>query len=260
MNKGLAFFLGALLTGLTAAALPARADQYSFKRTVDRSVPAAGAAALQVTGTNGNIHLYADGGSSVRIHAVLGARSADAVKMLDVRTSREGNTVRVEDVCPSTQHFFLWTFADCNIDLEVHYPRAMALSLASKNGNIAIDGSAATVSLTNDNGNIDVNGAKGAVSVKNTNGNVTIDGASANVSASNRNGNLDVTLDGGWHGSSIALSTNAGNVDLRVPQNFRATLNAKTRMGDVKDNAHLQNGPVTVTATTTFGDVRINRG
>lgn len=250
----------AILAAVTAAALPARADQYSHKRTLDKSVQTAGASGLAVAGQNGNIHLYADGGSTVRIHAILGARSADTLKMLDVRTSRQGSTLRVEDVCPSTQHLFFWSFADCDIELDVHYPRAMAVSLNSKNGNIAIDGAGAAVSLANDNGNVHINGAKGTVSVKNTNGNITIDGASTNVSASNRNGNLDVTLDGGWHGSSIALSTNAGNVELQVPRNFQARLNAKTRMGDVKNNAHLQNGPVTVTATTTFGDVRINRG
>jgi len=249
----------AILAAVTAAALPARADQYSYKRTLDSTVKTGGATALAVTGQNGNIHLFADGGSTVRIHAILGARSADALKMLDVRSSRQGNTLHVEDVCPSTQHLFFWTFADCDIQLDVHYPRAMALSLNSKNGNITVDGPA-TVSLSNDNGNIHITGAKGAVSVKNANGNVTIDGASTNVSASNHNGNLDVTLDGGWHGSSIALSTNAGNVELQVPHNFQAKLNAKTRMGDVRNNAHLQNGPVTVTATTTFGDVRINRG
>lgn len=257
--KSLLATLG-ILAALGAAALPAQADQYSYKRTVDSTVQAGGATGLAVAGQNGNIHLYADGGSTVRVHAIVGARSADTLKMLDVRSSRQGNTVRVEDVCPSTRQLFFWKFADCDIELEVHYPRAMAVSLDSHNGNIAIDGPTAAVSLANDNGNVHVNGARGAVSVKNTNGNVTIDGASTNVSASNRNGNLDVTLDGGWHGSSIALSTNAGNVELQVPRNFQATLNAKTRMGDVRNNAHLQNGPVTVTATTTFGDVRINRG
>ena len=257
--KSLLATLG-ILAFLGAAALPAQADQYSYKRTLDSTVQARGAAALALTGQNGNIHLYADGGSTVRIHAILGARSADALKMLDVRGSRQGNTVRVEDVCPSTQHLFFWSFADCDIQLDVHYPRAMAVSLNSKNGNVTVDGPTAAVSLSNDNGNVHITGAKGAVSVKNSNGNVTIDGASTNVSASNGNGNLDVTLDGGWRGSSIALSTHAGNVELQVPQNFQAKLNAKTRMGDVKNNAHLQNGPVTVTATTTFGDVRINRG
>lgn len=242
--KSLLATLG-ILAALSAAALPARAEQYSFKRTLDKTIQTAGASGLAVVGQNGNIHLYADSGSTVRVHAILGARSADTLNMLDVRTSRQGDTVRVEDVCPSTRQLFFWKFADCNIELEVHYPRAMAVSLNSHNGNIAIDGGPA--------------GAKGAVSVKNTNGNVTIDGASANVSASNRNGNLDVTLDGGWHGSSIALSTNAGNVDLQVPHNFQAKLSAKTRMGDVRNNAHLQNGPVTVTATTTFGNVRISR-
>ncbi len=257
--KGLHVFFGVLLAVLCTAALPAHADEYSFKRTVDTAIPAGGAKTLDVTGYNGNIHIYGDAGTTVRVHAVLGARSADALQMLSVRTGREGSTVRVQDVCPETRHFFFWSFADCDIELEVHYPRALGLTLNSKNGNITIDGAAAAVSVTNANGNIHVNRSTAGLTVKNANGNVTIAGASANVSASSNNGNVTATLDDAWRGTAIAMSTHAGNVELQVPRNFEATLTAHTRMGDVKDRANLRSGPVTVTATTTLGNVVITR-
>jgi hypothetical protein len=250
----------ASIVGLAAAAaLPARADQYSFKRTIDTSVSAAGARTLDVTGINGNVHLYADSGPAVRVHAVLGARTQDALKMLDVRTSRDGGTVRVQDVCPQTRHFFFWNFGDCDIELDVHYPRALAVTLKSQNGNVTVDGSGAAVSVVNSNGNVDVNGAGGAVSVKNSNGNITIADAPSNVSAANEHGNVRATLARAWRGTSIAMSTSAGNVELRVPEHFDAKVTARTRMGDVTNSANLRNGPVTVTATTTFGDVVISR-
>lgn len=251
--------LASTLGLIAAAALPARADQYSFKRTIDTSAAAAGARTLEVTGINGNVHLYADGGSSVRVHAVLGARSQDALKLLDVRTSRDGGTVRVQDVCPQTRHFFFWNFADCDIELDVRYPRGLGVSLNSRNGNVTVDGAGAAVSVVNSNGNVDVNGAGGAVNVKNSNGNVTIADAPSNVSASNEHGNVSATLRAAWHGTSIAMSTSAGDVELRVPAHFDAKVTAHTRMGDVTNSANLRNGPVTVTATTTFGDVVISR-
>ena len=239
--KGLALFSGVLLAGFIAAALPAHADSYSYKRTIDTSIGAAGSKTLDVTGFNGNVHLYADGGTAVRVHAVLGARSEDALKVLDVQTSRDGSTVRVKDICPQTRQLFFWRFSDCDIELDVHYPRGLEVTLKSENGNV------------------DVNGAGGAVSVKNSNGNVTIADAAANVSASNKHGNVSVTLADAWRGSTIAMSTSAGNVELRVPTHFDAKVTARTRMGDVSNSANLRNGPVTVTATTTFGDVVISR-
>src|SRR5579884_1565289 len=132
------------LFGLTLA--PARADD-QYQRTLDKSMNAAGARALNVTGYNGNVHLFGDSGSTVRIHAVLGARSADALKMLDVRTERSGESVRVTDVCPSTRHFFFWSAKDCDIQLEIHYPRAMTASLVSENGNVVADRPGGAVSI-----------------------------------------------------------------------------------------------------------------
>ncbi|HKU67307.1 MAG TPA: hypothetical protein VJP85_06015 [Candidatus Baltobacteraceae bacterium] len=147
--KGLALFMGVLLTGLTAAALPARADSYSYTRTVDRSISAAGSKAIEVAGVNGNIDLYGDGGTAVRVHAVLRARSEEALHVLDVRTVQSGGAVRVEDVCPQERHFIFWSFADCDIELEVHYPRALDVTLSSQNGNVTIDGARAGVSILN---------------------------------------------------------------------------------------------------------------
>lgn len=250
----------ALAAALAAAAAPARADDYSFKRTLDRTVPLAGASALGVSGFNGNVHLYADGaGTTVRIHAVLGARSEDALRALDVQTSRDGNTLRVADVCPASRQLLFWSFRDCNIELDVHYPRSLPLSVHSENGNITIDGAGSAVSIANGNGNVRVNGAGGAISVKNGNGNIDIAGAPANVSASNHNGNVTATLSDSWRGAAIAMSTNAGNVELSVPRTFTGKLIARTRMGEVKNRAQFGDGPATVTATTTFGNVVIDR-
>ena len=253
-------FLAALavLTALAALGAPARADEYAFKRTLDFTIGAAGTTALGVTGQNGNIHLVGDGGSTIRVHAVLGARSADALRGLNVTATRRGNTVRVADVCPSTRRLVFWTVVDCDIELDVHYPRSLAVGLRNENGNTVIDGAASAVSVTNGNGNIRVDGAGGPVSVKNGNGNVTIAGAPANLSASNTNGNVSAALAKNWHGSAIAMHTNAGNVLLRVPPGFAATVSAKVTLGEVRNTADVRKGPAIVTATTTFGNVVIS--
>lgn len=257
--KGLLATLGVALA-LALACSPALADEYSYKRTLDFSASAAAAAtSISVVGYNGNIHLYADGGPGVRVHAQLAARSADALRALDVQTARQGSTLRVADICPSTRHLLFWDMRDCNIELDVHYPRGMAVSLKSENGNVTVEGSTASVSIANNNGNVEVDGAGGPVTVKNDNGNVEINGATANVSATNAHGNVQATLAKNWRGTAIAMHTSAGNVELRVPAHFAATYTAKVTLGDVSNNADIRNGPVKVTATTTFGDVVISQ-
>ncbi|HET9096278.1 MAG TPA: hypothetical protein VFN37_06425 [Candidatus Baltobacteraceae bacterium] len=236
-------FLAALavLTALAALSAPARADEYAFKRTLDFTIGTAGTTALSVAGQNGNIHLMGDGGSTIRVHAVLGARSADALRALDVTQTRSGNTVRIADVCPATRRLVFWTVADCDIELDVHYPRSLAVGLRNENGNTVIDGAASALSVANGNGNIRVNGAGGPLSVKNGNGNVS------------------ATLAKNWRGSAITMHTNAGNVHLRVPRGFAATVTAKVTLGEVRNTADVRKGPATVNATTTFGNVVISQ-
>lgn len=254
-----AFFAVTLAMLFALSFATARADDDAYQRTLDKTVQASGARTLSVTGFNGNVHLYGDSGTTVRVHAILGARSADALKLLDVQTSRDGGTVSVKDVCPSTTHFIFFQAKDCDIQLEVHYPRALATTLTSQNGNVNVDGAGSSVRISNTNGNVRVNGAGGAVSVKNTNGNVTLADAPSDIMVTNTNGNVHANLTNAWRGSTIALSTHAGNVTLSVPSSFQAKLDAHTRMGNVRNNANLRNGPITVTAKTTFGNVVVDR-
>jgi putative adhesin len=229
----------AFLTMLACAALPALADQYPYHRTLDRTLAAAGASALSLRGYNGDIRLFADSGDTVRVRAVLKARSMDALGTLDVSVSRQGNGVQVNDVCPSQRHLFFWTFADCDIDVEIHYPRSLALTLQSQNGDITLQDAAGPVSITNGNGDI------------------TITGAGTNISASESNGDIKARLAKNWHGTAIALHTNQGDVDLFVPRGFGATYTTHALLGSIENRAPQQGGPVTVTTTVRFGDVTI---
>jgi hypothetical protein len=224
---------------LVVTATPAAADEYAYHRTVDVTASGAGASALTVTGYNGDLRLFADGGNTVRVHAVLKARSADAVSALNVSVSREANTVRVQDVCPSQRRFFFWTFADCDIDLEIHYPRALGLSVQSQNGDI------------------DAHDAASSVSIRNGNGDISITNSATNVSATESNGDITARLAKNWRGNAIALHTNQGDVELFVPPGLAATYTTHVLLGSIDNRAPRQTGPVSVTATVRFGDVDI---
>jgi DUF4097 and DUF4098 domain-containing protein YvlB len=226
---------------LGAATVPVRADEYSYHRTLDTELAVGTARALTVTGYNGDIRLIADAGNTVRVHAVLGARSVEGVNALNVLVARGGSAVSVQNVCPSQRHFFFWTFADCNIQLVVHYPRSLE------------------VTLQNQNGDIDVQGASAAVSITNGNGDITITDAATNVSATQSNGDITTRLAKSWRGSAITLHTNQGDVELWVPREFAANYTTRVLLGSIHNRAPRRSGSASVTATVRFGDVDIRQ-
>ncbi len=236
--KSIAAVLAALV--FLAVASPAARAEEPFHRRLDSSLVTQGVSSLQISGLNGNVRLTADDGTSIRIHADLSARTQQALNAIRVATTRSGRTIRVQSICGTRQVFF-WTLSDCDVDLDVHYPR-----------NLAID-------LHNDNGNVDVAGARGPVKIAISNGNVTIGDDLNDLDVSAANGNLVVTLAHGWRGRTIALRTRAGNVDLSVPAGFAAVLDAHTHLGNVTDSAHVRSGAARVTANTTLGNVTIKR-
>ncbi len=158
---------------------------------------------------------------------------------LNVTVPREGDAVRVQDVCPSQRRLFFWTFADCDIQLEIHYPRSLALTLQSQNGDI------------------DLSGPGGSVSITNGNGDITITGAATNLKATESNGDVTARLAANWRGTAISLHTNQGDVTLYVPPTFAATYTTHAVLGSVKNQAPRQSGPVAVTATVRFGEVDV---
>ncbi len=226
---------------LAVAALPAYAAD-AYQRTFDSTVQPGGATALEIAGQNGNVRAYGDGGTTIRVHAELKAKTADAARTMDVRVSRDGNAVRIESRCGARRSVLLfWSFSACDVEYTIRYPRALALALHSENGNVDIDGPGAPVSV--------------AIS----NGNVNVANAGADVSSTGKNGNVDVSLANGWRGNAISLTTHAGNVNLRIPATFAGRLNAHTRFGNIDGANYLHGGRVVVTASTTFGNVVISR-
>ena len=224
-----------------AATLPARADNYPFRRTLDSSLQVAGVAKLNFSGLNGDVVMKADSGNTVRINAVLRARSQSELDGTSVRTSRDGDALVVQDVCNSRRQFLFWSFADCDIDYQISYPRNLSVNVKNENGDVHVDNAGAPVTIADSNGD------------------ATVRNAGSTLDVSTKHGDVRASLVSNWRGTAITLHTSTGDVTLEVPSNFAATLQAKTRLGDVTDNAHLTGGRVTVIATTTLGDVRINR-
>lgn len=224
-----------------AATLPAYAGSYPFRRTLDTTLQTAGATGLSISGFNGDVRLVGDSGNTVRIHASLRANSQSSLDGTSVKTSRDGNTILIQDVCSARRHFFIWSFADCDIEYQIGYPRNLSVSIKNENGDIGVENAAAPVTIVDSNGD------------------ATVREAGSSLDVSTKHGDVTASLSPNWRGDAITLHTSTGDVSLEVPSDFKATLHAETRLGEVTDNAHLAGGRVKVAVWTTLGDVRINR-
>ncbi|HEX5421871.1 MAG TPA: DUF4097 family beta strand repeat-containing protein, partial [Gammaproteobacteria bacterium] len=101
-----------------------------------------------------------------------------------------------------------------SVNYEIFTPRRIDLRLDAGNGGISIE---------------DVHGD---IDFETTNGGVSLSGLGGDVHGRTTNGGLDVTLTGAtWDGKGLDVSTTNGGVDLRVPKDYSARLDARTVNG-----------------------------
>jgi hypothetical protein len=82
-------------------------------------------------------------------------------------------------------------------------------------------------------GDVLVESPRGPVSVDNQSGNVTIHKAVAALDLAADTGNVTADLDPAWLPRAIRMEAAAGNLNLTVPQNFKARVDASSQNGSV---------------------------
>lgn len=150
-----------------------------------------------------------------------------------------------------------------SVSYEIRAPHNSNLSLKAHNGGIAIKSIEGSVDATTTNGGISIYDAAGDVRGRTTNGGVSV-----------------ALVGNGWKGSGLDLQTTNGGVNLVIPSNFAATVEAGTVNGGFssdfpelsvqKDDpmaghkrskqvrATLNGGGATIRLVTTNGGVRIS--
>jgi hypothetical protein len=144
-----------------------------------------------------------------------------------------------------------------SVSYEVFVPKSTNLDLHSTNGGISI------------------NGVNGTIEARTTNGGLKLAGLSGKVTAHTTNGGVKVELAGNtWQGEGFDVSTTNGGVDIQVPADYSARLEARTTNGGFRSdlpvkaeggftgkrvNATLGRGGALVKVQTTNGGIRLNR-
>lgn len=181
-------------------------------RELNQKYPLAAAGTVQIINTNGPIEVTVGPDGTVELVAVLTGRA-----MTDTRAQEILSETRIEEsVTP--EHIKLTTVrSQRNGRLEVSYrvtvPQNARVEMTGNNGTLKADGLRGHVKAMVVNGGIELTGLRGSVDAASVNGPVSAKMA-------------DVT-------ARVRLESTNGRVELEIPKETKATLNARSVNGGI---------------------------
>ena len=230
-------------------------DKVSTNELREQTVAATGR--LEVDGArNGGISVRGENRSDVLVRACVqtwGSSEQEAKSLASSVRINTGSVIKAD--APGEENW--------SVSYEIRAPRNSNLALRASNGGISVKGIDGTMDLAT------------------TNGGVSISDVSGDVRGRTTNGGISVALVGaGWKGSGLDLQTTNGGVNLMLPTNFAANVEAGTVNGGFssdfpglqveksddnkygpqpkKVNASINGGGANVRVVTTNGGIRIS--
>ncbi|HJS51408.1 MAG TPA: DUF4097 family beta strand repeat-containing protein [Pyrinomonadaceae bacterium] len=230
-------------------------EKVSFSELRELNLPASGK--IDVDGArNGGISVKGENRSDVLVRACVQAWGSTDEAARSLASSIRINTSGVIKADGPEENF--------SVSYDIRVPRNTNLNLKAHNGGISIKAVDGSMDLSTLNGGISVFDAAGDVRGRTTNGGVSV-----------------ALVGNGWKGSGLDLQTTNGGVNLSIPSNFAANIEAGTVNGgfssDIPElnvttddqkgyghsrarriNASLNGGGATVRVMTTNGGIRIS--
>lgn len=246
MKRGMLVSLMAAMTAMVAlaAAAPASADEWS------KTYQVSGRANLHVTTDDGNVTVVATDQRQVDARVV-----TEGLKIgphdVRIEESQNGDQVTL-NVRHSPWNFGLFGGWHKSVRVELRVPRdldfevhtgdgnvsAQAASgrirIDTGDGNITADGLRGDVSMHSGDGNIQANNLDGAIRVDTGDGHITVRGRFDALELKSGDGNVEAeALAGSKIGSPWVLNSGDGHINLRVPGDLHANLEAHTGDGSI---------------------------
>src|SRR5687768_10978581 len=149
-------------------------------------------------------------------------------------------------------------FRPPSLNVTIRVPAGVRLAVHSGNGDIAVTGAHAELIARSGNGRVRVSGTAGEVDAASGNGEVTVDNVRGPVSANSGNGDVRVTTVQGpvsarsGNGDLIVrmselraaddmeFTTGNGRIEITVPAEFNANLDASTGNGGIRTDFPIQ--------------------
>lgn len=230
-----------LLLTLTAAA---NADDWN------RAYKVQGRQQMVVEADDGNVIVMsgADANVQLSVHSE-GWRIAPGE--IEVNARQEGNRV---ELTLRKHNSGLHVHFHTSLEVRVTLPAGSDLDIHTRDGNLEISGIKGTHKLRTGDGNAEVRGVEGSVDLDTGDGNLNVDGRFDALSLHTGDGNIDAVVRGGSvMKASWTLRTGDGNINLRLPENFAADVDAHSGDGHVRSD-------IPITANTVTGRENDLRG
>lgn len=196
------------------------APQYQHKVELDP----AGATLLSVEWRSGGIELIGDDGDSVRVTAVgrMYGGLVEPDEWLDLvdfqrRTERVAlEFIRSGVVCPYS------------IELEVRFPRRMAVEVSNGSGGLTLSGAAsAVVDLAS--GGVEVSDVSGDADIETASGGITVEGVGGSLKVCSASGGVEIAQVAGL----VKAETASGRIDIVLGPDHAGPVSAETGSGGI---------------------------
>ena len=185
--------------------------------------------------------------------AVVGGKEDGGVR---VRDEQSGDRVDI-DVHVPTYHWSVGLNTR-SVRIELRVPRQGSFDIRTRDGSIDATGLKGDIRLSSGDGHIEADQLEGALRAQSGDGHMRIRGRFEQLALETGDGHIDAAVDpGSAMSASWTMHTGDGNVELRLPQDFAADLEAHTGDGRVTVDF-----PIAVSGTVSRSDVRgkINGG
>jgi len=270
---------------LLAGAAGGRADE------VTKTYPVSGHVKVRVETDDGAVRVSTGDIKQVEIRVVYSGYKLD--QNLRVSTEQNGDTVEVT-AKTSGNWGFHWGVNHTSLRVEVHMPKDADLYAHTGDGSVEADSLYGNVDVSTGDGSITVQGAKGSIRFHTGDGHIEARGLDGSVDASSGDGHINVegrfdslrikTGDGSVSaragagskmGAPWNIYTGDGSVDLVIPGDMQANIDASTHDGRIslglpvtvegsfsssKITGKLNGGGQTLTIRTGDGSIHLNKG
>jgi len=263
-RTGAMVLIAAALTLWGAAATPA--DE------VTKTFPVVGRARVHVETDDGAVRVSTGDIKQVEVRVDYSGYKLD--KDLRVNTSQNGDSVDVS--VKTSGSFWNWGGRHSSLRVEIHMPKETDLAIRTGDGSVEADSISGNLDVTTGDGNITVQGAKGNIRFHTGDGHIKARDLDGRVDASTGDGHVNLegrfdalnikTGDGNVNarattGSKVqstwTIHTGDGSVDMEIPGDLQADIDASTHDG------HISLGlPITVEGTFSSSQIhgKINGG
>jgi len=255
--------LGALAILLVVGTI---ADAVGAEKKFEKKFSVEPGGTLNVKTDVGSVSIVGTDAKEVSVYAIVNGRQRD-VDEFEITADQAGNNIQITGKGRRSGKWWNWGSNDVDAWFTIKVPREYNARMHTAGGNIeasklkgklqggtsggdiVLDDIAGTVELETSGGNIRVKNVEGQLTMGTSGGNIRIEDVKGDVDVSTSGGNIALnTIEGkvraetsGGHISmrvkdsykGIFAETSGGNIDIAVPKNIAANVDAGTSGGEV---------------------------